>query len=226
VDFGMGAPIVDPQGHRHRTWVLRAVLSYSRKAYSEAVFQQTTENFIRCLENAFRSFGGVPKTLNLDNLRAAVHKVDWCDPDLNPKLVSFCRHYGCALMPCRPRTPEHKGKTERGISYIKSNGLRRRTFGSLSLENEFLRQWEKTVADVRIHGATGKQVAALFAEEQKFLLALPPDLFPCFQEGKRTVHRDSYVELDRAYYSVPPEYIGDWVWVRWDGREVRVFNQR
>jgi hypothetical protein len=94
------------------------------------------------------------------------------------------------------------------------------------LENEFLRHWEKTVADVRIHGTTRQQVATLFAAEQKALLPLPPDLFPCYQEGKRTVHRDSYIEVDKAYYTVPPEYIGQWVWVRWDRREVRIFNQR
>ena len=226
VDFGTGAAVVDAQGRRRRPWVLRVILSYSRKAYSEAVFEQTTENFIRCLENALRSFGGSVKVLNLDNLRAAVHKADWCDPELNPKLVSFCNHYGCAILPCQPRTPEHKGKIERGIGYLKSNALRGRTFASLSAHNEFLRHWEKTVADVRIHGTTRKQVAALFAQEQKALLALPPNLFPCFQEGKRTVHRDSYVEVDKAFYTVPPEYIGQTVWVRWDSREVRVFNQR
>jgi transposase len=128
VDFGTGAPVLSQDGHRRRPWVLRVVLSYSRKAYSEAVFHQTTENLIRCLENAWRSLGGVTKILNLDNMRAAVQKADWCDPDLNPKLLSFCRHYGCALLPCRPRTPEHKGKTERGIGFIKGNALRGRTF--------------------------------------------------------------------------------------------------
>ena len=226
VDFGLGAPVVDADGRRRRTWVLRVVLSYSRKAYSEAVFQQTTENLIRCLENAFRSFGGSVKIINIDNLRAAVHKADWCDPELSPKLLSFCRHYRSALLPCRPRTPTHKGKTENGIGYLKGNALRRRTFAALAAENEFLRDWEKNVADVRIHGTTRQQVAARFAEEQKALLPLPPDLFPCYQEGQRTVHRDSYVEVAKAYYSVPPEYIGREVWVRWDGREVRIFNQR
>jgi transposase len=225
VDFGTGAWVV-ADGRRRRPWVLRVVLSCSRKAYSEAVFQQTTENFIRCLENAFRSFGGVTQVVNLDNLRAAVQKADWCDPELNPKLLGFCRHYGCALLPCRPRTPQHKGKTERGIAYLKSNALRARTFPSLAAHNEFLRHWEKTVADVRIHGTTRRQVAALFAEEQKALRPLPPDLFPCFQEGKRTVHRDCYVEVDKAYYTVPPEYLGATVWARWDSREVRIFNPR
>ena len=226
IDFGAGAPVIDAEGRRRRPWILRPILSFSRKAYSEAVFHQTTENLIRCLENTFRAFGGVTKTINLDNLRAAVQNPDWCDPELNPKLLSFCRHYGCALLPCRPYTPEHKGKTENGIRYLKGNALHGRTFTSLREENQFLRHWEKTVADVRIHGTTRQQVAARFAQEQKGLLPLPPDLFPCFQEGQRTVHRDSYVEVDKAYYTVPPEYIGQQVWVRWDGREVRIFNSR
>jgi transposase len=226
IDFGRGAPVVDEQGHRRHPWVLRVVLSYSRKAYSEAVFHQTTESLIRCLENGFRSFGGVVKVLNLDNLRAAVTKADWCDPELNPKLLAFCRHYGCALLPCRPRAPEHKGKTERAIGYLKGNALRARSFPSLAAENEFLRQWEKSVADVRIHGTTRQQVATRFATERPALLALPPDLFPCFQEARRTVHRDSFVALAQAFYAAPPEYIAREVWVRWDLREVRLFNDR
>jgi hypothetical protein len=96
----------------------------------------------------------------------------------------------------------------------------------LAEENAHLWHWEATVADLRIHGTTRQQVAARFAQEQPALLPLPPDLFPCYQEGKRTVHRDSYVEVEHAYYTVPPEYIGNWVWARWDGREVRIFNQR
>lgn len=72
IDFGKGAWFVADDGRRRRTHVLRVVLSHSRKGYSEAVFRQTTENFIRCLENAFWHFGGVPRTLVSDNLKAAV----------------------------------------------------------------------------------------------------------------------------------------------------------
>ena len=55
VDFGSGAPVitVDPVTgavKRRKTNVFRIVLSHSRKAYSEATFTQTTEDFIRCLE--------------------------------------------------------------------------------------------------------------------------------------------------------------------------------
>jgi transposase len=226
VDFGTGAPLIDDQGRRRRTWCFRLVLSYSRKGYTEAVLRQDTETFIRCLENAFRALGGVPRTLNTDNLKAAVLKADWADPELNPKLAAFCRHYDTILLPCKPRTPEHKGKCENGVKYVQSNALAGRTFGALAEQNQHLAHWERTVADVRIHGTTRQQVAQRFAQEQPALLPLPPSLFPVFKEAQRTVHRDSYVEVDKAYYAVPPEYIGQPLWVRWDDREVRVFNAR
>jgi len=108
VDFGLGAPLESGEGKSRRSWVLRAVLSYSRKAYSEAVLRQDTESFLRCVENALRHFGGAPLLLNLDNLKAAVLKADWFDPQINPKLADFCRHYGMHVMPCRPATPQHK----------------------------------------------------------------------------------------------------------------------
>ena len=94
VDFGTGAWIELPDGKRRRSHVFRIVLSFSRKGYSEAVYRQTTEDFIRCMENAFWHFGGVPKVLVIDNLKAAVKHPDWYDPELNPKIQSFCEHYG------------------------------------------------------------------------------------------------------------------------------------
>jgi transposase len=177
VDFGSGAPIVSAEGKRRRPHVFRIVLSHSRKGYSEVVPRQTTEAFLRCLENAFWHFGGVPQRIVLDNLRAAVTQADWFDPELNPKVRSFAAHYSTVFLPTKPRTPQHKGKIERGIGYVKGNALKGRTFPSL-------------------------------------------------QEQNQLVSRDAHVEVERAYYSVPPEYLGRRVWARWDGRTVRIFNHR
>jgi transposase len=226
VDFGSGAPIHLADGTRRRTHVFRIVLSHSRKGYSEAVYRQTAEEFIRCLENAFAHFGGVPQVLVPDNLKAGVLTPDWFDPVLNPKLRSFADHYGLALLPTRPRLARHKGKIESGIGYVKGNALRGRVFTSLEEQNRFLLNWETTVADVRIHGTIRRQVGQLFAEvERPALRPLPLERFPFFQEGERKVHRDGHVEVAKAYYSVPPEYLGCTVWVRWDSRLVHIFNR-
>jgi transposase len=227
VDFGAGIPIFQPDGKRRRTHVFRIVLSYSRKGYSEAVYRQTTDTFLTCLENAFVYFGGVPKTLVLDNLKAAVETPDWFDPELNPKLRAFAGHYGVAILPTRPRTPRHKGKIESGVGYVKKNALKGHRFTKLEEESRHLLQWEETVADTRVHGTTRKQVGKVFAEvERAALQPLPLERLPFFQEGQRSVNRDGHVEVAQAYYSAPPEYLGRRVWVRWDSRVVRLFNDR
>lgn len=227
VDFGRGAWLVDATGHRRGTWVFRIVLSHSRKGYSEAVSRQSTDDFLRCIENAFFEFGGVPQTLVIDNLRAAVSSADWFDPELCPKARSFAEHYRVAILPTKPYTPRHKGKIENGIKYVKNNALKARTFATLADQNRHLRQWEQTVADTRIHGTMRQQVLGVFTTVEKpALQPLPPDRFALFQEALRSVHRDGHVQVKEAYYSVGPEYMGQSVWARWDGRMVRIFDQR
>ena len=226
VDFGTGAWVV-ADGKRRRPHLFRAVLSHSRKGYSEVVWRQDTETLIRCLENAFRAFGGVTATLVPDNLKAAVLLADWFDPELNPKLREFCAHYGTALLPTKPAMPRHKGKVESGIKFAQTNALKGRQFASLAAENAFLTEWERTVADTRIHGTIRQQVGTFFTQaERPKLRALPAALFPCFVEAKRTVHRDGHLAYDQAYYSAPPEYVGREVWVRAETRLVRLYNLR
>jgi transposase len=225
IDFGTAARVKTPDGKRRRPWVLRVVLSHSRKGYSEAVYRQSTESFIAVLENAFRHFGGVARTLVIDNLKAAVKKGDWYDPEIHPKLQSFAQHYGTVFLPTRPYKPEHKGKVESGVKYVKNNALAGRVFSSLEEQNAHLERWERRIADTRIHGTTKRQVQRQFEEvERPALVPLPLEPFPFFHEGRRSVNRDGHIEVEKAYYSMPPEYVGRRVWARWDARLVRIFN--
>lgn len=226
VDFGTGRPCHDQHGQRRKTYVFRAVLSHSRKGYTEVVNRQTTENFIRCLENTFHRLGGVPQTVIFDNAKCAVLKSDWYDPELHPKLLDFCRHYGFVLLPTRPATPRHKGKVERGVDYVQENALKGKNFDTLHQQNEHLWQWEQTTADTRIHGTTKKQVREAFEQERPHLQPLPTERFPFYHEGQRRVSRDGHISVDKAFYSVDPEYLGVDVWVRWNSKVVRILNHR
>jgi len=226
VDFGRGAWVVE-DGRRRRPHLYRSVLSHSRKGYTEAVWRQTTDSFIRCTENAFRHFGGVVARTVIDNLKAGVIQADWFDPELNPKLLEFCTYYGTVLMPTKPAMPRHKGKVERGVDYVQENALRGRQFKSLAEHNQFLEDWERSVADTRIHGTTREQVLKRFLTvERPALRPLPAMFFPSFEEAPRSVHRDGHVEFGKAYYSAPPEYAGRKIWVRADSRLVRLLNTR
>lgn len=227
IDYGTAYLLRAPSGRLRKAHLLLVTLSHSRKSYVEATLRQTTENFIRSLENAFRHFGGVAQRLCPDNLAAAVKKADWYEPELNPKLRSFADHYGTLVMPARPYQPTDKGKVEAGVKYVKDNALKGKSFDSLAALNEHLRWWMANVADLRIHGTTKRQVQTHFLESEKpALKPLPASLFPSFEEGRRNVHRDSYVEVKGAYYEVPPQYIGKRVWTRWDGRMVRIFDHK
>ena len=123
--------------------------------------------------------------------------------------------------------PRHKGKVEAAVKYAQNNAVKGRSFPSLAAQNLFLADWEKNVADTRIHGTTRQQVGKFFETvERSALQPLPAGLFPVFEEARRTVHRDGHVEFKRAYYSVPPEYVGRTVWVRQEARLLRVYNTR
>ena len=227
VDFGAGRPCRDHTGAYRKTYVFRAVLSFSRKGYTEAVTRLTTESFIRSLANTFWRLGGVPQTVVFDNAKCVVLQADWYDPELHPKILEFCKHYGFALLPTRPATPRHKGKVERGVDYVQENALKGRTFESLAQQNAHLDHWEKTVADTRLHGTTKKHVGVAFESAEKACLnPLPKDRFPFYEEGQRKVSRDGHIAVDRAYYSVPAEYLGHEVWVRWNSQTVRILNHR
>jgi transposase len=227
VDFGTGRPCKDHTGIHRKTHVFRAVLSHSRKGYTEAVTRLTTESFIRVLENAFWRLGGVPKTVVFDNAKCAVLNADWYDPELHPKIIEFSKHYGFTLLPTRPATPRHKGKVERGVDYVQENALKGRIFESLAEQNAHLDHWEKTVADTRIHGTTKQHVGNAFdSKEKQHLAPLPLERFPFYYEEKRKVSRDGHISVQKGYYSVAPEYRGREVWVRWNSQTVRILNHR
>ncbi len=227
IDFGTGAKVISAKGSRRKTHVFRFVLSYSRKGYSESVFRQTTDSFIQCIENAFWAIGAVPAICVIDNLKAGVIDADWFDPLINPKLQAFADYYGTVIMPTKPYTPRHKGKIEAGVKYVQSNALKGKTFNSLAEQNAWLAEWERNVADKRIHGTTRKQVQKIFEEEERpALKPLPSSRFPFFNEAQRSVYQDGHIEVAKAYYSVPPEFVDRRVWVRWDGRTVRIYDKK
>ncbi|MCL4485787.1 MAG: IS21 family transposase [Nitrospirae bacterium] len=111
VDYGQGWWLKE-DGKLRKAHVLRIVLSHSRKGYSEAVLKESTQAFIRILENSFYAFGGVPETLVPDNTSSAVKKADWYDPELHPINRDFCRHYGTVLLPTRSYSPNLVRKWE------------------------------------------------------------------------------------------------------------------
>ena len=222
VDYGDGPMVRHPEsGKYRRTRLFVFTLGCSRKSVRFLTFRSSSKIWAELHERAFRRLGGAPCVTVLDNLKEGVLKPDIYEPTLNPLYRDVLAHYGVTALPCRVRHADRKGKVESGVNHAqrKLRGLR---FESLEEAQAYLDRWETNWADTRIHGTTKRQVAAMFAEEKPHLLPLPVEPFRYYQYGDRTVHLDGAVEVDGAYYHVPPGRIGQRLRVQWDTLHVRI----
>jgi transposase len=226
VDFFQGPPTFDEaQGRWRRPWIFRMTLSCSKHGYEEPLWTQERDGFLRAHEHAFVRLGGVAKVVRHDNLKAAVVRACLYDPDVSEVYAAFAKHWGFVPLPSRPRHPQENGVAERSGGYVKSNALKGRRFNSLQELAEYLERWNRTVAQVRIHGTTRQQVLKHFLEvEQPALQPLPSEPFGLFQVGTRSVHPDGHIEVDGAFYSVPHTLVGALVRAQWDGHLVRIYT--
>jgi transposase len=227
VDYGSGPMVRDPQsGKYRRTRLFVLTLGYSRKCVRLLVFRSTVRVWAELHEKAFRRLGGATRVVVLDNLREGVLAPDIYDPALNPLYKDVLQHYGAVALPCRVRDPDRKGKVESSVGHAQKTPLKGLRFESLAEAQAYLDHWEERWADTRIHGTTKRQVSAMFAEERPALLPLPVEPFRYYQYGERTVHLDGCVEVEAAYYSTPPGWIGHRVHVQWNDSHVRLIDPR
>jgi transposase len=227
VDYGDGPMVRHPvSGKYRRTRLFVLTLGYSRKSVRLLVWQSSAQIWAELHERAFRRLGGTTRVVVLDNLKEGVLTPDIYDPALNPLYRDVLAHYGVVALPCRVGDPDRKGKVESGIGHTQKTPLKGMRFETLDEAQAYLDRWDARWADTRIHGTTKRQVAAMFADEQPALGPLPLEPFRYYRFGVRTVHLDGCVEVDAAYYSAPPGWIGRRVDVQWNDLHVRLLDPK
>ena len=223
MDYGEGPMVRHPQTAKYRrTRLFVLTLGFSRKAVRLLVWQSGAQAWAELHERAFRRLGGTPRVIVLDNLKEGVLTPDVYEPTLNPLYRDVLAHYGVVGLPCRVGDPDRKGKVESGIGHTQKTPLQGQRFETIEQAQAYLDHWDARWADTRIHGTTKRQVAAMFAEERPALQPLPVAPFRYYRFGVRTVHLDGCVEVEAAYYSTPPGWIGQRVHVQWTDLHVRV----
>jgi|SRR5579872_833017 len=209
VDYGEGARTRDPKTGKYRKPRLFVMtLGFSRDAFRKTIWKSSKQAWSELHEEAFAHFGGAPATIRLDNLKEGVLDPDVYEPGLNPVYAAMLKHYGVVALPCRPYHPDQKGKVESAVGHTQRTALQGHRFESIEAQNDHLWHWNQRWARTRIHGTTKRQVREIFEEERMALLPLPPTRFEYFRDGERRVHFDGHIEVDGAYYSVPPRYAG------------------
>lgn len=229
LDFGYAGLMIDPAtGARRKTWGFVMTLAFSRYQYVEFVFDQTIATWCLLHRHALDFFGGVPQRLVIDNLKAAITHACWHDPQIQQTYRECAEHYGFLIAPCRPATPEHKGKVEQGgVHYLKRNFLGGRQPTTITQANADVLLWCHTTAGERIHGTTKAQPRLQFETlERAQLKPLPSTPYDLALWKEAKLHRDCYIVFDNSFYSAPFRLIGQQLRVRGGSREVRIYTQQ
>lgn len=227
VDFGYAGKLLDPdKGTLRRAWAFVMTLSWSRHQYVEFVFDQKVATWLRLHRNALAFFGGVPSRVVIDNLKAGMAQACWEEPQPQLAYRECAEHYGFLIAPCKPKTPQHKGKVEQGgVHYVKRNFLGGREATTLVQANRDVRVWCLTTAGQRQHGTTKKQPLVQFEErERAHLQPLPATPYDLAIWKRVKLHRDCHVVFEGAYYSAPFRLVDQYLFVRGGSQEVRLYT--
>lgn len=202
------------------------VLSYSRLMYAEFTLSQCLEDFLEAHRRAFVFFGGVPKKLLYDNLKAVCLTRLGSEIKFNPRFVEFSGH--CLFEPvlCQPGHGNEKGKVERGIKYLRSSFLDGRELTDWGKANTELGKWLAEVANVRCHAVTRRRPVDRFAEDEKEALQPVPELAldtSIVRAVKAT--SQALVHFEGNQYTVPFFLASKMLTLKASTHEVRVFDR-
>ena len=207
--------------------VFVATLPCSQIVYCEAVWSQRKEDLICACENALRYFGGVPMAIVPDNMKSAVIRSDKYEAIINPEFASFAEYYDCAVYPARVRHPKDKALVENAVKllyrsvYADLEGL---TFHDLESMNEAMRESLERFNDRKLSRRKESRRELFLSIEADFLRPLPERRYQMKSRKSLTVQDDSYVCLNKHYYSVPTEYIKKRVDVIYDADNVEIYH--
>lgn len=167
VDFG---EFKFPWGKRY---ALVVVLGFSRLIWLRFFKRQDMRTLFQGLEEAFAFFGGVPRELLFDQMKAVITKdlrLLGGQLVINEEFLRFASHWGFKARACRPYRAQTKGKVERPISYIRDNFVYAREFlGDEHLDAERER-WQERTANVRVHATTRERPRERFERDERNVL--------------------------------------------------------
>lgn len=202
------------------------VLGYSRRLYSEFVYDQKIDSLLRCHRNGFAAFNGVPRENLYDNMKTVVLERQGEHIRYHPTLLEFAAHYHFAPKPCAPYRGNEKGKVERTIQYIRHSFFAARRFSTLKDLNEQLNDWINKIAHVReVPGSQEREsINVAFEQEQPLLLSLPEHHYPCDQVLVLSSGKTPYIRFDGNDYSIPHHFVGKPLRVIASESELRIIH--
>jgi transposase len=210
-----------------RVSVFVAVLCYSRLIHIEFTLSQRKAEFYRGVVHALKFFGGSPRAIIFDNLKAAVINGSGRAACFHPEFLALCGHFCLQPIACERRDPESKGTVEASVRFVKRNALAGRGDELVRFEDyvAFATRWRDDVANIRLHATTRERPVDRFQRERPLLRALPAIPFDTDEVVPAVVSPFARIEFDSNRYSVPPHLVRQTVTIRADGHEVCIVHQ-
>lgn len=230
VDYaGLTMPIIDPHtGEITQAEIFVGVLGASGLIYTEAHSSQSLPNWVRAHVRMFEFFGGVPRIIRPDNLKAGVTKPNFYEPDLNPTYHELSAHYGTAVIPTRVAKPRDKGLGENAVQQVERwvlAPLRKQRFFSVDELNQALRPHLAWLNDRQLTGQAQSRRELFEQIEKDALQPLPDYRFEYLEVKQAKVHIDYHVNFKKHQYSVPHQYTRKTVLIRASERLVEIYHQ-
>jgi len=229
IDYSDGLSIVDMvTGEFILTQLFLAVWGASNYTYAEATLSQTLPDWIGSHRRAFEYFRCSPRVLVPDNLKSGVSKACKYEPELNPTYSDMAEHYGCAVLPARPRKPRDKAKVENGVLIAKRwilAVLRHRTFYSLAELNAAIRECLERLNTRPMRRAKKSRRELFEAIDRPNALPLPQRPYEYAEWYKAKVQLNYHIEVDRHYYSVPYQLLHERLDIRLTAAIVEAFHK-
>jgi transposase len=224
-DFGrMGVLFDSATGRRRVCHALVFTAVVSRHCFVWLTFSQTTEAVIEGCEEAWEFFGGVFRTLIPDNLTPVVTKANPLEPRFNQAFVEYAQARSFHVDAARVRHPQDKARVERTVPYVRNSFFKGEQFCDLQDARRRAGLWCTNEAGLRVHGTTACRPSEHFlVVEADHLLAPPAERYDVPIYARAKVHRDHYIEVARALYSMPTAMIGRHVDVRADRELVKAY---
>jgi transposase len=204
VDWGSFGSVVIGKTRRALSCFVM-VLSWSRAIFARFVLDQTIESFLRCHVAAFEAFGGTPRVLLYDNLKAVVLERVADVIRFHPRLLDLAGHYHFAPRPVGVARGNEKGRVERAIRYLRDSFFAARVFRSVDDLNRQLGDWIENVAHARVVPGDNdkRRVHEALVEEGPRLLALPAHAHACDYVRGVASGKSPYIRFDKNDYSIP-----------------------
>jgi transposase len=212
---------------RRKVSVFVAVLCYSRLVYLEFTLSQRKAEFYRALVNALTFFGGSPRQLIFDNLKAAVLNGSGRTACYHPEFLALCGYFCLQPVACARRDPESKGVVEGSVRYVKHNALAGRAEQLLRFEDylDLAPYWRDQVANVRWHETTHERPSERFLKERTLLRPLPALPFDSDEVVPAIVSPHARVAFDGNRYSAPPRFVRKPLTLRATRDELRLLHE-